>query len=148
MSGYRLVSTPSLQWRFQIVRPDGLPEFGLTLFANDLVKSLSESSVPIYMREILALANWALVDSTVLNCRGGIYSALPKECATFCASISPSLPTASSSTRADLAGLKVTYVNATAGTRINVRMLLSALKRLYEFLITRGLYSHRESDDS
>ena len=53
VSGYRLVSTPGLRWRFQVARPDGLPDIGLTLFANDLVKSLSESSVPIYIREIL-----------------------------------------------------------------------------------------------
>ena len=37
--------------------------------------------------------------------------------------------------RADLCGLKVSYINATNGTRVNVRTLLSALKRLYDFLI-------------
>jgi hypothetical protein len=67
VSGYRLVSTPALRWRFQVAPPDGLPEIGLTLFANDLIKSLSESSAPIYIREILALANWALVDATVVK---------------------------------------------------------------------------------
>jgi site-specific recombinase XerD len=142
VSGYRLVSTPSLQWRFQIVRPDGLPEFGLTLFANDLMKSLSESSVPIYMREILALANWALVDSTVLK-QGWHLFGPPQEVRNLLREYLTVATHCKLSSRADLAGLKVTYVNATAGTRVNVRILLSALKRLYEFLITRGLYSHQ-----
>jgi hypothetical protein len=40
--------------------------------------------------------------------------------------------------RADLCGLKVSYINATNGTRINVRTLLSALKRLPDGLLPEG----------
>jgi len=50
----KLVSTPNLDHQYQVVRADGLPDVPLTLFASDLLKSLSPSSVPIYMREVLA----------------------------------------------------------------------------------------------
>ena len=142
MSGYRLVSTPGLRWRFQVARPDGLPDIGLTLFANDLVKSLSESSVPIYIREILALATWALVDATVVK-QGWHLFGPPQEVRNLLREYLTVATQCKLANRADLAGLKVTYVNGTTGTHINVRTLLSALKRLYEFLITSGLYPHR-----
>ena len=48
-----------------MVRDDGLPIWPLSLFASELMKSLSPGSVPVYMREVLALFNWALSDSTV-----------------------------------------------------------------------------------
>jgi len=141
VSGYRIVSTPRLHWRFQVVRPDGLPDVALTLFANELLKSLSESSVPIYLRAILDLANWALADRAVtlqrwelLGPPQGVRNLLREylTVATQCKLV----------IRPDLVGLRVTYINATSGTRINVRVLLSALKRLYELLITHGMYSH------
>lgn len=139
---YRLVSTPGLRWPFQVARPDGLPEIGLTLFANDLVKSISESSIPVYIREILALANWALVDATVVK-QGWQLFGPPQEVRNLLREYLTVATSCKLANRADLAGLKVTYVNGTAGTHVNVRTLLSALKRLYEFLIASGLYSHR-----
>jgi site-specific recombinase XerD len=142
MGGFRLVSTPSFHWRLQIVCPDGLPEIRLTLFANDLFKSLSQSSVPVYVREILALANWALIDATVLR-QGWHLFGPPQEVRNLLREYLTVATDCRLTSRADLAGLKVTYINATTGTRVNVRILLSALKRLYEFLIATGLYSHR-----
>ena len=44
----------------------------LTLFASDLLKSLSPSSVPIYMREVLAAFEWAQSDDIVLRNRWSI----------------------------------------------------------------------------
>lgn len=40
----KLVSTPTLDHQYQVVRADGLPDVPLTLFANDLWKSLSPAS--------------------------------------------------------------------------------------------------------
>ena len=37
----KLVSTPNLDHQYQVVHADGLPDVPLTLFANDLLKSLS-----------------------------------------------------------------------------------------------------------
>jgi site-specific recombinase XerD len=136
-----MVSTPSLRWHIQIVRPDGLPDIRLTLFANALLKSLSASSVPIYLREILGLVNWALVDSTVARQEWHLLGS-PQEVRNLLREYLGVATHCKVSSRADLVGLKVTYVNATAGTRVNVRTLLSALKRLYEFLIASGLYPH------
>ena len=59
---YKQISTPGLSYRRQVVDNDGLPEIALTLFAHDLEKSLSESSVPLYIREIISIANWASTD--------------------------------------------------------------------------------------
>ena len=61
----KLVSTPDFIHQYQVVRDDGLPDITLSLFASELMKSLSPGSVPVYMREVLALFNWALSDSTV-----------------------------------------------------------------------------------
>ena len=55
----KLISTPELTHQYQVVREDGLPDVVLTLFAEDLLKSLSPSSVPIYMREVVSVFNWA-----------------------------------------------------------------------------------------
>jgi hypothetical protein len=49
------------------VREDGLPDVVLTLFAEDLLKSLSPSSVPIYMREVVSAFNWAVEDKVVVE---------------------------------------------------------------------------------
>ena len=51
-SAYQLVSVSGLECRYHVVRPDGLPDVPLTLFANEQLKSLSPSSVPLYVREI------------------------------------------------------------------------------------------------
>ena len=61
----KLVSTPSSTYRYQVVRADGLPDVELTLFADDQMKALSPSSVPVYLREILSLINWSASDPIV-----------------------------------------------------------------------------------
>jgi site-specific recombinase XerD len=98
--------------------------------------------VPAYIREILALANWALVDSTVVK-QGWHLFGPPQEVRNLLREYLTIATHCKLANRADLGGLKVTYVNATTGTHVNVRTLLSAMKRLYEFLITSGSYSHR-----
>jgi|SRR5580700_3348805 len=69
----KLVFTPNLGHQCQVVRADGLPDVPLTLFANDLLKSLSPSSVPIYMREVLAAFDWAQSDDIVLRNRWSLF---------------------------------------------------------------------------
>ena len=65
----KLVSTPKLAHQYQVVRDDGLPDVRLTRFAVELLKSLSPSSVPIYMRELIACFDWAESDAIVLRNR-------------------------------------------------------------------------------
>jgi hypothetical protein len=138
----RLISTPDLGYRYQVVRADGLPEIGLTLFADHLQKSMSASSVPQYMRELLAFATWASADSVAAYHGWNLYSRaeqvreLVREYLTTEARCRLTV-------RPDLAGLRVTYVKATDGTKVNVRTLLAALKRLYDFLATHGRYLDR-----
>jgi hypothetical protein len=62
---YRLISTPQLEFPYQVVRPDGLPDASLTLFAREQMQSLSASSVPLYLREIIAFVNWSDSDTVV-----------------------------------------------------------------------------------
>jgi hypothetical protein len=49
-------------YRYQVVRADGLPDVELTLFADEQMKALSPSSVPVYLREILSFINWSESD--------------------------------------------------------------------------------------
>src|SRR5882762_6653454 len=141
-SYYRLVPTPGLLYRYQVVGPDGFPEIALTLFAQDQLKSLSESSVPLYIREILSLANWSRADHIAVAHGWTLFGppevvrGLLREYLTAAAKCKITI-------RPDLLGLRVSYINATNGTHINVRTLLCALRRLYEFLILDGRYSHR-----
>jgi hypothetical protein len=64
-STYQLVAVSGIGSRYHVVRPDGLPDVPLTLFANEQLKSLAPSSVPLYVREILVLLNWARTDPVV-----------------------------------------------------------------------------------
>jgi site-specific recombinase XerD len=141
-SYYRLVSTPGLLYRYQVVGPDGLPELALTLFAKDQLKSLSESSIPLYLREILALANWSRSDHVALS-RGWTLFSPPEDARALLREYLVAAAKCKITVRPDLLGLRASYINATNGTRVNVRTLLSALRRLYEFLILDGRYSHR-----
>jgi site-specific recombinase XerD len=142
MTSFRLIHTPDLQHRYQVVRPDGLPDIPLTLFANDQRTSLSESSIKVYVRELLTLHKWLLEDcytsggSAVLlssaeqvRMHVGRYLAIEAHCKVM--------------KRPDNNGLKVVFIKQTDGTKINVRILLSALKRFYESLISCGYYHER-----
>jgi hypothetical protein len=137
---YKQVSTPGLSYRRQVVDHDGLPEISLTLFADDLEKSLSESSVPLYIREIISIANWASTDR-VASSQGWTIFGKPQDVRALVREYLTMGAHCKVTARADLCGLKVSYINATNGTRVNVRTLLSALKRLYDFLIVTGRYS-------
>ena len=135
----KLVSTPDLVHQYQVVLDDGLPDITLSVFASELMKSLSPGSVPVYMREVLALFNWALGDAMVqghqwwmlgpvVEVRNIIreYLAVAAKCKlTY---------------RADRTGMKATYVSETQETRINVRILLAALRRFYDHLISSKTY--------
>lgn len=136
---YKLISTPSLAHRYQVVDGDGLPEIALTLFARDQEASLSSSSVPQYLREIISVANWASRDQ-IASAHGWTLFGSPQEVRALLREYLTKDAHCKVTIRADLCGLKVSYINATNGTRINVRTLLSALKRLYDFLIATGRY--------
>jgi integrase len=136
---YKQISTPGLSYRRQVVDHDGLPEIALTLFAHDLEKSLSESSVPLYIREIISIANWASTDR-VASAQGWTIFGKPQDVRGLVREYLTMGAHCKVTARADLCGLKVSYINATNGTRVNVRTLLSALKRLYDFMIVTGRY--------
>src|SRR5271157_3147450 len=135
----KLVSTPDFIHQYQVVRDDGLPDITLSLFASELMKSLSPGSVPVYMREVLALFNWALSDSTVQRHQwkmlGPVVEArnIIREYLTVAAKCKLTY-------RADRSGVKATYVSETQETRINVRILLAALRRFYDHLISSKIY--------
>ena len=136
---YKQFSTPGLSYRRQVIDHDGLPEIAFTLFAHHLEKSLSESSVPLYIREIISIANWASTDR-VASAQGWTIFGKPQDVRALVREYLTMGAHCKVTARADLCGLKVSYINATNGTRVNVRTLLSALKRLYDFLIVTGRY--------
>lgn len=137
----KLVSTPNLDHQYQVVRADGLPDVSLTLFASDLLKSLSPSSVPIYMREALAAIDWAQSDAIVLR-NGWSILGPPAEVRNILREYLTVAAKCKLTTRADRLGVKVTYVCQTSETALNIRILLAALRRLYDYLITSGKYAH------
>jgi integrase len=137
----KLVSTPNLDHQYQVVRSDGLPDVSLTLFANDLLKSLSPSSVPIYVREVLAAVDWAQNDAIVLRNGWGILGP-PDEVRNIFREYLTVAAKCKLTTRPDRLGVKVTYVCQTSETGINVRILFAALRRLYDYLISSGGYAH------
>jgi len=137
----KLVSTPNLDHKYQVVRADGLPDVPLTLFANDLLKSLSPSSVPIYMREVLAAFDWAQGDAIVLRNRWSL-NGDPAEVRNVLREYLTVAAKCKLTTRADRLGVKVTYVCQTSETGINIRILLAALRRLYDYLISNAGYGH------
>ena len=49
------------------MREDGLPDVFLALFAEELLKSLSSSFVPIYMREVVLAFNGVVEDKVVVE---------------------------------------------------------------------------------
>lgn len=137
----RLVSTPHLAHQYQVVRADGLPDVLLSVFANELPKSLSPSSVPIYMREVLAMFSWAQSDPIVLrNCWQLLGP--PAEVRNVVREYLAVAAKCKLTTRADGLGVKVTYVCQTSETSINLRILLAALRRFYDHLISAGSYGH------
>ena len=137
----KLVSTPNLDHQYQVVRADGLPDVPLTLFASDLLKSLSPSSVPIYMREVLAAFEWAQSDDIVLRNHWSLFGP-PAEVRNVLREYLTVAAKCKLTTRADRLGVKVTYVCQTSETGINIRILLAALRRFYDYLISSEGYGH------
>jgi hypothetical protein len=136
---YHLISVGGRVRRYHVVQPDGLPDIALTLFANEQLKSLSASSVPAYVREIVALLNWAREDQVVLRESWSLTGSpavvrnLVREY--LCVGAKCKV-----TTRPDTLGLKVTYVKQTDESRINVHILLTALKRFFDLLIEKRIY--------
>ena len=68
-STYRLIPGWSDAWPHTVVSATGVPDLPLTVFASELRHSLSQVSIRVYVREVLALANWASTDSVSLGNR-------------------------------------------------------------------------------
>jgi hypothetical protein len=95
--------------------------------------------VSLYARELLAFLNWSASDPIVI--RNGWTALGPsiqvRQLVRQYLSVAASCKIA---VRPDQLGLKVDYVNETAGTHINMRAFLCALRRFYDFLIERLEY--------
>jgi integrase len=137
----KLLSTPSSTYRYQVVRSDGLPDVELTLFADDQMKALSPSSVPLYLREIISFINWSACDPIVAG-NGWTVFGTPVEVRNVVKQYLTVAARCKVVVRPDMVGLKATYVNETSASRINVRVFLTALKRFYDHLILRQVYRH------
>jgi site-specific recombinase XerD len=137
----KLLSTPLSIYRYQVVRADGLPDVELTLFADDQMKALSPSSVPVYIREILSFINWSECDPIVTGNRWSLFGP-PVEVRNVIRQYLTVAARCKVVVRPDMAGLKASYVNETSATRINIRVFLTALKRFYDHLIFRHVYCH------
>jgi integrase len=127
------------EFAIHIVREDGLPDVALTVFANALRQTLSESSVRGYVREMLAFVNWCTSDP-VTTSRGWQWQAEPSQVRHAVRQYLTVAAECRITIRPDTLGVKASYVNATAGTHINVGLLLVALKKLYDVLDDHGLY--------
>jgi site-specific recombinase XerD len=124
-----------------VVRADGLPEVSLTVFANDLRQSLSDGSVRGYVREAVVFANWTLSDSVTAANQWRLYGE-PREVRNLLREYLTVVGECRINQRPDTLGLRVSYVNITDQTKINVRLLLASLKKLYDVLIDRDLYDY------
>jgi integrase len=137
----KLISTPELAHPYQVVREDGLPDVVLTLFAEDLLKSLSPSSVPIYMREVVSAFNWAADDKVVAQNQWSLFGP-PVEVRNVVREYLTVGAKCKLRRRPDRLGMQVTYVHPSDDTRINVRIFLAALRRFYDYLIADHRYQH------
>jgi len=137
----KLVSTPELPHQHQVVREDGLPDVVLTLFAEDLLKSLSPSSVPVYMREVVSVFNWAGTDKVVAQNQWSLFGS-PVEVRNIVREYLTVGAKCKLRRRPDRLGMQVTYVHPSGDTRINVRIFLAALRRLYDYLNANHQYEY------
>lgn len=135
----RAVYVTNGQFPVHVVQDNGLPDVALTVFANDLRRILSDSSARGYVRETLAFVNWCASDP-VTRARHWHWNAEPPQVRHAVRQYLTVAAECRITVRPDTLGLKVSYVNATAGTRINVGLLLVALKKLYDVLADHGLY--------
>lgn len=135
----QLVRVKGSSYRYHVVRADGLPDEPLTAFVEEQRHCLAEGSVSLYARELLAFLNWS--ESDPIAVRNG-WTALGRNVQVR-QLVRQYLTVAARCkilVRPDQLGLKVAYVNETAGTHINTRAFLSSLRRFYDFLIERSDY--------
>src|SRR5712691_3382127 len=123
----------SSEFPVQVVRNDGLPEVALTVFGNERLSMLSEGSVRAYLREVLLFANWAGRDCVTRGHQWRMFGD-PREVRNLVREYLTVAGECKITQRPDTLGVRVAYVNVTERTRINVRLLLAALKKLYEIL--------------
>jgi integrase len=122
-----------------IVRENGLPDIALTVFTNELRRILSDNSVRGYVRETLAFVNWCACDPVTVA-RGWHWEGEPPQVRHAVRQYLTVAAECRITIRPDTLGVKASYINATAGTRINVGLLLVALKKLYDVLHDHGFY--------
>lgn len=139
VSRLRALYTAHGAFRVHVVQENGLPDVALTVFANDLRRMLSDSSVRGYVRETLAFVNWSASDP-VARTRHWHWHAEPAQVRHAVRQYLTVAAACRITVRPDTLGLKASYINATAGTHINVGLLLVALKKLYDVLADHGLY--------
>lgn len=135
----RALYTANGVYRVHVVQENGLPDIALTVFANDLRRILSDGSVRGYVRETLAFVNWCASDPVVQS-RRWHWQAEPAQVRHAVRQYLTVGAECRITVRPDTLGVKASYINATAGTRINVGLLLVALKKLYDVLADHGLY--------
>jgi hypothetical protein len=133
------VYVDSRQFPVHVVQENGLPDVALTVFANELRRILSDTNVRGCVRETLAFVNWCASDP-VTRARQWHWQAEPPQVRHAVRQYLTVAAECRITIRPDTLGLKASYINATAGTRISVGLLLVALKKLYDVLIERGLY--------
>jgi integrase len=95
--------------------------------------------LPSYVREILSFVNWCASDP-VTRARQWHWNAEPPQVRHAVRQYLTVAAKCRITVRPDTLGLKASFINATAGTRINVGLLLVALKKLYDVLADHGLY--------
>jgi len=101
---------------------------------------LSPGSAYAYVREVVLFANWALQDC-VTAAQGWRLYGEPCEVRNLVREYLTRVGECRVTRRPDTLGIRVAYVNAADGKRINARLLLAALKRLYEILGDSDLYA-------
>ena len=93
------------------------------------------------MREVLAAFEWAQSDDIVLRNHWSLFGP-PAEVRNVLREYLTVAAKCKLTTRADRLGVKVTYVCQTSETGINIRILLAALRRFYDYLISSEGYVH------
>lgn len=135
----RVKAAPESRFPLQVLRADGMPELPLTVFADELRRVLSPGSAYAYVREVVLFANWAQKDA-IAAAQGWRLYGEPREVRNLAEEYLTTVGECRVTRRPDTLGIRVAYVNAVDGKRINVRLLLAALKRLYQILADAGLY--------
>lgn len=135
----RVKAAPESRFPLQVRRADGIPELPLTLFADELRRTLSPGSAYAYVREVVLFVNWAQKDAIAATHGWHLYGE-PREVRNLVQAYLTTVGECRVTRRPDTLGIRVAYVNAVDGKRINVRLLLAALKRLYAGLADSGLY--------